>query len=442
MTILKKTPSYEKILILVYVLLLIVLLTPRIIGNDGIGYYVYLRSLFFDHDLDFTNEFAHYGSQYVIVGHSPVTGRPVVGVPIGSAVLWAPFYIAAHYINLIFLIAPADGYSAPYVVAVCFASSLYGFIGLFLIYKMAIRFFSKESVFAAILIFWLSSPLVFYMYLHPSMSHANSLFAVSLFLFLWCRIYLDGKNFLKDWMFLGLSAGLMTMVRLQDILFLFVPILCLLVGATGRSPLRDFKRILIFIIFFIIAFLPEMFAWKAIFGSYFSGPQSEEVGAHMNFLYPHIIGVFFSGRHGLITWNPIILVGLIGLMYFYRKEKYLTLSLIIIFLVQLWIIGSWRTWWGAHSFGHRMFLSSSPLFIFGLAGLFEYLFAQNYRKIIYAVGIVLILWNFGLIFQYVTNLLDRDGLTPFTQVIINQFTEVPQKLCTQLGHLFSTRLKI
>ncbi len=442
MAIFKKTPNYAKILILVYVLLLIVLLTPRVIGNDGIGYYVYLRSLFFDHDLDFTNEFAHYGNQYVIVGHSTVTGRPVVGVPIGSAVLWSPFYIAAHYINLIFHIAPADGYSALYVVAVCFASSLYGFIGLLLIYKMAIRFFSKESVFAAILIFWLSSPLVFYMYLHPSMAHANSLFAVALFLFLWCRIYLDGKNSLMDWIFLGLSAGLMSMVRLQDILFVFVPIFCLIFKKPPETSFPCPRKILVFIICFIIAFLPEMLAWKGIFGSYFSGPQSEEVGAHMNFLHPHIIGVLFSGRHGLLTWNPIFLVGIIGLIYFYKKEKSLTLSLVIIFLIQLWIIGSWRTWWGAHSFGHRMFLSSSPLFIFGLPGLFEYLFAQNYKKIVYAVGIVLILWNFGLMFQYVTNLLDRDGLTPFNQVVINQFTAVPQKLFTQLGHLFSTRLKI
>lgn len=438
--------KYTKILIALYILFCIVLLTPRIIGNDGIGYYVYLRSFFFDHNLDFSNEFAHYGNQYVIVGYSPVTGLPVNGMPIGSAILWSPFFLLAHIVTLILQHFnsswSADGYSPPYVIAICFASSLYGFLGLFLIYKMALRFFSEKSVFWSTLLFWLSSPMVFYMYLHPSMAHANSVFAVSLFLYLWLRIYLDEKNSLTDWALLGLSAGLMTIVRLQDILFLLVPIICILVGTTGRSPLRNISKLVISLLFFMIAFLPQMLAWKAIFGSYFSGPESHQIGSKMDMFRPNILWVLFSGRHGLITWNPVILVGLMGLIYFYRKEKYFALSLTVVFLAQLWLVGSWQQWWGAHSFGHRMFLTSAPLFIFGLAALLQYLFVQNYKKIIYVVGILLILWNFGLMFQYVTNLLDRDGLTPFNQVIVNQFIAVPEKLSTQLGHLFSTRLKI
>ena len=136
-------------------------------------------------------------------------------------------------------------------------------------------------------------------------------------------------------------------------------------------------------------------------------------------------------------------MGVAGIILFYRKEKVWVFSLLLIFLFQLWIVGSWREWWGSHSFGHRMFLTSAPLFIMGLCGFLEYLEQKlssiHFQRIVVLGGTLLVLWNFGLMVQYAANLIDRDGTTPFTQVIQNQFTLVPQKVIHGLNQLFHHR---
>ncbi len=48
------------IAITVAFLLCMPLLTPRIYAVDSVEYYVYIRSLFFDGDLDFTNEYTRF----------------------------------------------------------------------------------------------------------------------------------------------------------------------------------------------------------------------------------------------------------------------------------------------------------------------------------------------------------------------------------------------
>src|SRR6476646_875391 len=69
------------------------LLTPRVYAVDSVEYYVYLRSLIFDHDLDFTDDYAHLNAQNPNAGiatalldrRDPITGRPINIAPIGTA---------------------------------------------------------------------------------------------------------------------------------------------------------------------------------------------------------------------------------------------------------------------------------------------------------------------------------------------------------------------
>src|SRR5215510_6395327 len=48
------------LLIVALFLLLLPLSTPRIYATDEVQYFVYLRSLYFDGDLDFRNEYQHF----------------------------------------------------------------------------------------------------------------------------------------------------------------------------------------------------------------------------------------------------------------------------------------------------------------------------------------------------------------------------------------------
>ncbi|MCX7919825.1 MAG: glycosyltransferase family 39 protein [bacterium] len=430
------------IFLVVYLVLFLFIFHPRISGNDEIGYYVYLRSAMIDRDFDFTNEFAHYKDSYLIVGYSSVTGKPVNGLPIGSAILWLPFFLLAHFgiwvAHLFGSLMPMDGYSMPYIFAICFGSSLYAFFGLLLIYQLAKNIFANEKVIkVAILLFWLASPLVYYMYLQPAMAHANSVFAVSLFLYLWYTM--RGRESFQKWCLLGVIGSIMTLVRFQDALFVVIPWVDYVLQRRKEIKLRSIlQNALSFGLPFFIIFLPQLLVWKSIFGSYFSGPESHQIISGTNLLQPHLLAVLFSGRHGLITWHPIILFSLVGTVWLYQKDKWFTGLLVGLFIVQLYLISSWHEYWGAHSFGHRMFLSSAAFFVLGLIAFLEKINNKIPFTLIYLGSAVLIIWNLLLIAQYTLGLIDRDGTTPFLTVIYNQIFVVPTKFNEIIRLIFSS----
>jgi hypothetical protein len=111
--------------------LLLPLATPRVYATDEVQYYVYLRSLRFDGDLDFANDyqrFAELNPRSGIEGSllqpnriRPKTGRYGNIAPVGAAIMWAPFFLLAdalvHIANAAGMRLPADGFSAPYISA-------------------------------------------------------------------------------------------------------------------------------------------------------------------------------------------------------------------------------------------------------------------------------------------------------------------------------------
>src|SRR5438552_1720015 len=67
----------------------------QLLGSDGVYYYVYLRSLVIDHDLDFTNEYTYYHVSTATAPKTPTNLAPNK-YAIGPALLWMPFFLAAH----------------------------------------------------------------------------------------------------------------------------------------------------------------------------------------------------------------------------------------------------------------------------------------------------------------------------------------------------------
>src|SRR5207253_11152652 len=110
------------------------------------------------------------------------------------------------------------------IAAVCLASYLYGCIGLLLCYSLARHIFGRRIGALAVATMWLATPLIFYTVIAPPWSHATSFMVVTLFLWLWYRTRRpEGRTF-GEWALLGLSAGLMMLVREQDALFMVVPL--------------------------------------------------------------------------------------------------------------------------------------------------------------------------------------------------------------------------
>ena len=198
LSFLKQDSPRWRALVLIFVLSLPAV-TTRLYASDEIQYFAYLRSLWFDQDLSFENEYRHFydrgvaktvGFQETFLEMTTSTGLRYNFGTIGSAILWAPFYAAGDSVARIMRASGSDvavdGYSAPYITAVTLGSAVYGFLALVLSIVAAHRIVGSGIVPG--LFVWFGTPLFFYMYIAPGMAHACSAFAVAAFVVTWLRV--------------------------------------------------------------------------------------------------------------------------------------------------------------------------------------------------------------------------------------------------------------
>ena len=394
-----------------------------IIGSDGLSNYAYLRSLHFDHDLNFYNEFTCFNPFNNAVGNPE--GRTKTGlVPnryaIGSAILWLPFFNIAHILTNVSRLFGnnilVNGYSFFYQYFIGFGSLFYGLIGFIFIYHF-LRYFFDEiiSVIATISIIF-GTNVYYYIIQESSMSHINSMFMVSLFMYFLYNF--RRKQDVYKYILLGFIAGMMTLVRWQDIMFIGIFLVIFIRDIfTGNKLLETFFKGLIFILAFLLVFMVQIIAWKVIYGSYLIIPQGE---GFMSLFRPQFYNVLFSSKHGLFSWTPLILFSIIGLFYFMVKtDNYTGGMMFAVFILQLYINSIIWDWWCGHSYGSRRFIDCSIIFATGLAGLLQYM--KRWVKLKYMVIflLVFILWNQLLIVQYSEFYVGREGKLSLSENLSN-----------------------
>ena len=432
------------------------LFTPRVYGSDEIKYFVTLRSAYFDHDLHYANDFgyfverdpvAHAGLRPYADEPTP-TGYRLNDGPIGSAVLWAPFYVVADLgvaaARAVGAQVPRDGFSRPYTVAVCVGSLVWGTIGLMLIYRLCRHYAGRVASRWAVLAIWFASPVVFYLYITPAMAHANSLFAVALFLTVW-HTTRDDRT-LAGWIALGGAAGLMVLVRELNWLFLLV-VAVDEVRSVVRAALATREEVgpndtvaaaksvaievgrrtggyIAFGLSLALVVAPQFYVYKTLNGTF--GPTPFVVQKFSR-TPRYVLDVLFSGFHGLFSWHPVTLAGVVGLAWLWRRDPFLTAALALVFIVQVLVIGSYASWWGGTSFGARRFINCSAIFALGLAAALDQMRPRTLR-LAGAALVLLVLWNAGLAVQYSVGLIPRDAPVTMRQIANNQIFKVPPRM--------------
>ncbi|MDW8068958.1 MAG: hypothetical protein RML46_08605, partial [Anaerolineae bacterium] len=196
----KKTLWYYQnylVLVSLFVLAAALFFKPWVHGADGMGYYSWLRSAVVDGDLNTANEYQHFGYEWI--AGTTKTGYKDNPWAVGSTVLWSPFFLLIH------AILRSDGYGPAYFTAICLGSTLYAFIGLLLLHRLATELFGPGPSLIATIVVWFASPLVFYMYMHPSVAHANDAFVNALFVYTWYRT--RPERTLWGWLLLGATIG-------------------------------------------------------------------------------------------------------------------------------------------------------------------------------------------------------------------------------------------
>ncbi|MGE3841502.1 MAG: hypothetical protein AB7I50_07930 [Vicinamibacterales bacterium] len=407
----------------------------RIVVGDAVHYYVYLRSLVFDGDLRFQND---YVALYGLRGGEPdtewvyaetETGHTRNLMSVGPALIWAPLYVgttaAIWLARLMGVSYPFDGFGRLFQATAGWSGLLAATAGAVLAFGMAARLIDRRSALWATLSVWLGTSAIYYTAISPTYSHAASMLTVSLFLYAWVRTR-DVQTPARYAM-VGALGGLAALVRWQDAIFLVVPV----VDAVWQAiPLKKWGRLVGNVAACgtasVLTFSPQLAAWWRIYGHPLLVPQGE---GFMRWSSPALVDVLFSDFHGLFSWSPVLLFAIVGLPALARRDRLVGVVAIVCLTLSWYANAAAADWWAGEAFGARRFVSCFPLFVVGMAAWLARWQDAPRRLVVFCV--VFIALNFLLLLQYQAFLKGLRHLVPYPRgfegLVVGRFT-APFKL--------------
>lgn len=439
--------------VLVAALLATLPLVNPYLRGEGNGYYAYVRSLVLDHDLRFDDEYRRGDPAFVSQSFRKADGQPwpPMVLPggylrnqwsVGPSLLWIPSFAEAH-LAVLFLRelgrdVAADGYSLPYRLACALATAGYAFLGLFLACRAAARFAGPGPALLATVALWLASSLPVYVYFLPFYSHALASFGVSVFLWYW----LTRRPLVhtRQWLAWGLAGGLVWQLEpLAGLVLVAAAVewVAALRPAPGHALTVDgwgtaVTRAAAFAGAAVAAAAPQLVIKSILHGS------ALRTGTLNRYFWdaPRLLDVGFASEHGLFLWTPVLLVSLAGLLMLCRGEPVAGAGLLAAFATTYYVVSCYEAWHGISSFGNRFFVCLTPAFVVGAAvalrgmhGLLAPRLSRGGASAVLAASVaVLAVWNAGLVFQWGTSMMPRQGPVDVARVARNQATVVPRRI--------------
>jgi hypothetical protein len=346
------------------------------IAGDGVSYYVYVRSLMKDADLDFTNEYTHYEMIDRADLKVPTrTGRRRSIFSAGPGLAWIPFFAAGEIVGRAQRALGSEvdlsGYGPVHVNAVALGSLLYGFAAVLLIHDLLRRHFPARHRAPRRVLAWWATFLHWYMVHQPTMSHAVSAAGAALVVWLW-----DGQRRRPtSWsaLALGLAIGFAMCLRWQNALLLLLPAWDTLMALRrgGREALDAVRHAALLGAAALVGASPQMAAWKSIYGEWLL--RYPPHGADFLRLdHPYVLQTLFSSRHGLLSWTPVFWAGYLGYLWLLRRRGPLAWPLLPPLVAMTYVNMCSGDWWAGGSFSNRGSTACCLLLALGLAGSLEW----------------------------------------------------------------------
>ena len=355
------------------------------LGIDGPLFFVQVRSAVIDHDLDLTNEFRdfvpekfqHWAEEARQLGKSPDPN-----VEPGPAILWSPFFLAAHGLVLVARALgstlPADGYQAPYISAVCVASLFWALVGVALAYRVARTFFPPMLAAVSVAGAFFASPLLWYSVYEPAMPHAPATAAVGVFLLLWLRLDRRPEQ-VRRWLELAFAGGILVSMNRYNAYFAMLPALTALRMLVAPRALRwaNLRPVLLTALGLVAAFMLAASPWIMLNLRGREGQLFREQSLFgftlRNVAAPQVGELLFSSLHGLVSWTPMAAVGFLGLGLLLRRERRLAVAFLLTLAFGILLLAASYDWTGGWSFGSRRLTEAFALFAVGVCAVAELL---------------------------------------------------------------------
>ena len=350
---------------------------------DWMGYVGHLRSFTFDRDLDFQNEWESLGAP---TDRRTATGLLENSTPVGPAVLWSPFYGAAHvYVSTSRRLGrmhfEADGLSAPYLRSTRIGTLTGVYLGGIALIRALQTSFGLAISMLSVLASVLSSTVIYYSVFLGAMAHGLAFGVAAAFVAQW--LVTRREPSLGRWLALGLLLGALASCRWQAVVYgLMLLPLAWIQWRRGSARPHWFGLAALGM---LVMMLPQFLAWEVLYGAYVTIPQGR---GFMNWSSPNFWNTLISADRGLFNWTPVMLLGFVGLVSVARRDLVLGLSGLTVFFATAWVNGSvpGHDWQGGDAFGARRFTLVVPLLSLGLAALVQSLSDILRRAPLLAVG--------------------------------------------------------
>ena len=262
---------------------------------------------------------------------------------------------------------------------------------------------------------WPSTTLASYTF--AGMSHVADFMGCSVFLLSWWRT--KDSDSTVSWLICGLSCGLMTLVRWQSAPFVSIPATYELMQfrqALRRDGNWLRSRLLGAVTTFIIL-ITQFKEWHTIYGSYLVIPQGS---GFLQFPPRDTFNVLFSSRHGWFVWTPVVTLGIGGLIYCIRRQRLVSVALLIGIALQVLVCASMPTnWHGGGSFGIRMLTNCVPAVAVGVMLL---ALSTSRKAVIVFSGFGLFCIVYSLLFavQYRLDLIPKDDRLTVRELLVDK----------------------
>lgn len=348
-------------------------------GGDAWGYYVYLPAAFIYGDLNDNiqesykvRKLYHGGFQVEslgldAIGEAPTApnGKRVIKYTMGVSILQSPFFGLAH-ITASLTGYPQDGYSKPYLFCVHFSALFFALAGLWLIRKILLRHFSEIIVAWTLLALAFATNL-FYFSLY-TLSHVYLFFLYAVLIHQTLAWYEDGFK-LRNALLVGISAGLIVLIRPVEMLCLAIP---LLYGCSSFATLKTrwqqvltyWKGYALAVVAFVAMGLPQILYWHWNTGDFFYYSYTNE---KFNFLHPQIKEGLFYFENGWLAYTPIMFLGLLGCLFLWKSYRQWFLPIFLLLPLHIYITYSWWCWQYVNGFGSRPMVDIYPVMAIVLA---------------------------------------------------------------------------
>ncbi|MCO5269565.1 MAG: hypothetical protein M9897_11805 [Brumimicrobium sp.] len=427
---------------LIFILIFINRGVVNYISWDIFGQYCYLPSLFIEKTFYLSYEYFEqlnqtYNFSSTLYQFNHAGDFVYSKYTSGLALLFIPFFLIAHlFAN--FLGYPMDGYSLPYTTAFWVGCLFYTVISLFVLRKVLLLFFEDKIVTWIVPLVFFGTNLYALSILPSTFTHNLSFLFVGLLLLATNKFHKNPT--IRNGIYLGVSLGILGLIRIPDLLFGCIPVFWgIKQYGSFWNKIKFFlqkKEVLatVFISFLLIIGIQLIF-WYSLTGHFFVNSYANNPGEGFDWLQPHTKQFLLSFKRGWLLYTPLSLLGLLGFVQLYRKYengKIISIS----FVLFLYVVSTWTTWWYAESFSQRAMVDSYPMFAIALGALLSNI---RWKRLFFGICSLFIFLNMFQTWQMTKGILSDSSMTkPYYFSIFGQTTSPTEK---QLALLEKSRIE-